>query len=267
MFSAVPIGVIASFRKMKKLIRDNALVAAALEGSSFLVRCEFRWKEGEATSSFSIICGQGFKENLPEDHSVENLRRMFGEAGNIKHISIRDPHASEESSKSDKAEKFISSKLHALVEYETVEAAEKAVATLNNEQDWRSGMRVKVLKRMARHGQKKQPWRAPDSEKNHAGRLPDRTGDEGNHNTSEHHNETPDEEVGPHSHKERNEQKGRNRGRSGRQKHRGPNGMGHGTTWSGHSHEPPKPPPGPRMPDGTRGFTMGRGRPPISNES
>lgn len=272
MFSAVPIGVIASFRKMKKLIRDNALVAAALEGSSFLV-VSSDGKKVKRLHPFPLSAVRDSKlctvlvENLPEDHSVENLRRMFGEAGNIKHISIRDPHASEESSKSDKAEKFISSKLHALVEYETVEAAEKAVASLNNEQDWRSGMRVKVLKRMARHGQKKQPWRAPDSEKNHAGRLPDRTGDEGNHNSSEHHNETPDEEVGPHSHKERNEQKGRNRGRSGRQKHRGPNGMGHGTTWSGHSHEPPKPPPGPRMPDGTRGFTMGRGRPPISNES
>ncbi|XP_024030928.1 la-related protein 6A [Morus notabilis] len=268
----VPVGVIASFRKMKKLIRDNALVAAALKESNFVVVSSDE-KKVKRLHPFPLAAVRDPKlytvlvENLPEDHSVENLRRIFGEAGNIKHICVRDPHATEESSKSDRAEKFLSSKLHALVEYETVEAAEKAVASLNNEQDWRSGMHVKLLKRMARHGQKKQTWRGPEPEKNHAGRLPDRTGDEGNHNSSEHHDDTPDEEAGPHLHKEKNEHRdrGRNRGRSGRQKHRGPNG--HGTTWSGHSHEPPKPPPGPKMPDGTRGFTMGRGRPPISNQS
>ncbi|PON44273.1 Nucleotide-binding alpha-beta plait domain containing protein [Trema orientale] len=158
--------------------------------------------------------------------------------------------------------------LHALVEYETLEAAEKAVATLNNEQDWRSGMRVKFLKQMAKHGQRKQIWRGPDSEKNHESQLPDRTRDEGYHNSSEHHDDTPDEEDVAHLHKQKNEHRGRNRGRSGRQKHRGANGMGHGNAWSAcQPHEPPKPPPGPRMPDGTRGFTMGRGRPPSSDQS
>lgn len=42
---------------------------------------------------------------------------------------------------------------------------------------------------------------------------------------------------------------------------------GHGTTTSTHIVEPSKPPPGPRMPDGTRGFTMGRGRPPVPDLS
>lgn len=43
--------------------------------------------------------------------------------------------------------------------------------------------------------------------------------------------------------------------------------LGHGTSWSSHAHEPSKPPPGPRMPDGTRGFAMGRGRPPVIDQS
>lgn len=34
---AVPISVIASFRKMKKLIRNNSLIATALKDSSLLV--------------------------------------------------------------------------------------------------------------------------------------------------------------------------------------------------------------------------------------
>lgn len=84
-------------------------------------------------------------------------------------------------------------------------------------------------------------------------------------------------------------QKGRNRGRGRRQNYHGTTGhgnslklcngyfpsifihllklsffkilLGHGTQYSNHGIEPSKPPPGPRMPDGTRGFAMGRGRP------
>ena len=110
----------------------------------------------------------------------------------------------------------------------------------------------------AKHGQRKQAWRDPISEKNHASQLPDRNRDEVNHNSSEHHDDTPDEEVklllhslqvsikskliyvrttiwslaspsfqdAAHSHKQKNEHRCRNRGRSGRQKHRGANGMG-----------------------------------------
>ncbi|GFP90442.1 hypothetical protein PHJA_001188100 [Phtheirospermum japonicum] len=58
--------------------------------------------------------------------------------------------------------------------------------------------------------------------------------------------------------------KGRNRGRGRRQYHHGTNGHGHGTQISSHGIEPSKPPPGPKMPDETRGFTMGRGRPLVS---
>ncbi|KAF3451117.1 hypothetical protein FNV43_RR07206 [Rhamnella rubrinervis] len=269
----VPIPVIASFRKMKKLIRDHIVIAAALRESSLLVVSPDGKKvkrlhplphtEVRDPKLYTVLV-----ENLPEDHSVENIKRIFGGAGNIKNICIRDPHAVEEPSKSYKAEKHISNKLHALVEYETVEAAEKAVATLNNEQDWRNGMRVKILNRMGKYVQRKQTWKPSDSERNHTGRTSDRAGEEENHNSSEHHDDTPDEEDGDQVHKEKNgQQRGRNQGRGGRQKHRGTNGHGHGTSWSSHAHEPSKPPPGPRMPDGTRGFTMGRGRPPVTDQS
>lgn len=260
---------------MKRLIRNYALIATALKESNFLVVSSdgkkvkrlhpFLLAETRDAKLYTVLV-----ENLPEDHSVENIQHIFGEAGKIKNICLRDPHATEAPSKGDRAEKFISSKLHALVEYETLEAAEKAAATLNNEQNWRSGMRVKLLKHTAKHGQRKQIWRATDSEKSHGSQLqlPDRAKDEGNHNTSEQHDDTPDEEDAAHSYKQKNEHRGRNRGRPGRQKHRGANGMGHGNTWSAsHPHEPPKPPPGPRMPDGTRGFTIGRGRPPTSEQS
>ncbi|KAJ0016878.1 hypothetical protein Pint_09983 [Pistacia integerrima] len=262
----VPISVIASFRKLKKLTQDNKSIVAALRESSLLVVSSNGKKvkrlnplpvtEVKDSKLFTVLV-----ENLPEDHSVENIRKIFAQAGNIRKICIRDPHATEESKKGSKAEFMISNKLHALVEYETVEAAEKAVVTLNNEQDWRNGMRVKLLKRVAQYGHRRQGWRV-DSERSNTGRTSDPLGDEENNNLSENQDDTPDEEDGDRISKEKNGQKGRNRGRPRRQRYRGSNGLGHGTISS--SYEAAKPPPGPRMPDGTRGFTMGRGRPPVS---
>ncbi|EYU23753.1 hypothetical protein MIMGU_mgv1a024089mg, partial [Erythranthe guttata] len=181
----VPLGVIASFRKMKKLTRDMSFIVSALKES--------------------------------------DLRRVFGEAGNIKRITI-----------------------HALVEYDNLEAAEKAVATLNNEQDWRYGLRVKFVKKL-KPGHKIKMWKESEAEK------------ASNVETSVYLTREKNE---VHLAKEKNGQKGRNRGRGRRQQqYHGPNGHGHGTQFTSHGIEPSKPPPGPKMPDGTRGFTMGRGRP------
>ncbi|XP_050368397.1 la-related protein 6A [Argentina anserina] len=270
----VPISVIASFKKMKKLVRNYSLIAAALKDSSLLVvssngkkvkRLHPLPSPETRDPKFTVLV-----ENLPVDHSVENLKKMFSEAGNIKDICILDPSAIEASAKGGKVEKLMSNKLHALVEYDTVEATEKAVLILNNEEDWRNGMRVKLLKQMVKYGQsgqRRQSRRGFDSEKSSSIRTSE-TGTEETHIANEHHNGTPDEEdLGDHMPMEKTGHRGRGRGQSGRQKYRGLNGLGHGTTSSGHPIEPSKPPPGPRMPDGTRGFSMGRGRTPVPNQS
>ncbi|KAE8715202.1 La-related protein 6A [Hibiscus syriacus] len=265
----VLISEISSFRKMKKLTRNYPSIVAALKESSLLV-VSSDGKKVKRRNPLPIIEVRDPKvftvlvENLPEDHSVENIKKIFGEVGRIKKISIRDPHAIEESKKSGRADILISSKLHALVEFETVEAAEKAVTTLNNEHDWRNGMHVKLLERMGTHGQRKQARRGSAPEKNSNARAPDQTGNEENNISSEHHEDIPYDEDGEHLPKEKNGQRYRNRGRGRRQKNHGTNGLGHGTTSSCHALELSKPPPGPRMPDGTRGFTMGRGRPLLS---
>ncbi|XP_012853680.1 PREDICTED: LOW QUALITY PROTEIN: la-related protein 6A-like, partial [Erythranthe guttata] len=211
----VPLGVIASFRKMKKLTRDMSFIVSALKES--------------------------------------DLRRVFGEAGNIKRITVRDPHDAKDPKKCTDAEKLINGKMHAfimkihaLVEYDNLEAAEKAVATLNNEQDWRYGLRVKFVKKL-KPGHKIKMWKESEAEK------------ASNVETSVYLTREKNE---VHLAKEKNGQKGRNRGRGRRQQqYHGPNGHGHGTQFTSHGIEPSKPPPGPKMPDGTRGFTMGRGRP------
>ncbi|XVF25484.1 hypothetical protein REPUB_Repub13aG0216300 [Reevesia pubescens] len=263
----VPISIISSYRKMKKLTRSYPSIVAALKESSLLVVSS----DGKKVKRHNPLLFVEVKdsklctvlvENLPEDHSVENIQRIFGQVGHIKNISVRDPHAVEESKKGGRADILISSKLHALVEYETVEAAEKAVTTLNDEHDWRNGIHVKLLKRLGKYGQRRQAWRGSDPEKNSNSLTSDQTGDEENNTSSEHHEDMADEEDGEHLSKEKNGHRGRNKGRARRQKTRG-----HGTTSSSYAVEPSKPPPGPRMPDGTRGFTMGRGRPLDSKQS
>lgn len=261
----VPISVIASFKKMKKLAPDRPLIVAALKESSLLVLSSSKKKvkrlhplpfnEVKDPQLCTVLV-----ENLPEDHSTENIRRIFCKAGKIKNICIRDTNVSREPKNLTIAEKLLSGKLHALVEYETVESAEKAVITLNDEQDWRYGMRVKLLKQMGKHGQRKTARKISGSENSTSVQTSDPAGEEDNHVSSKYHDDTPGEEDGEHLAKEKNGHRGRNRGRARKQKYSGSNGQGHGTAPSNHVGETSKPPPGPRMPDGTRGFTMGRGR-------
>ncbi|KFK43639.1 hypothetical protein AALP_AA1G152700 [Arabis alpina] len=268
----VPISTIATFQKMKKLTRDHALIVSALKESSFLVVSQDGKKvkrlsplpEVRDPKIFTVLV-----ENLPEDHSDENIREIFGKAGSIKSISICDPNAAEESEK----DKFIRTRLHAFVEYETVEAAEKAASTLNNDQDWRNGLRVKLLEQTGKFAQKRPAKKEVDVEKDKIGRVHDRTGGEENKKANEHqhhrqyHSNTLADEDGGHLNG--NKGRGRGRGRGRQQNHQG--GNGHGTapaasssSHHNHNHHPvevSKRPPGPKMPDGTRGFTTGRGKP------
>ncbi|KVH88325.1 la-related protein 6A isoform X2 [Cynara cardunculus var. scolymus] len=255
----VPVAVIASFKKMKKLTHHKSLIVAALKESSLLTLSsnEKRVKRVHPFPLTEVLDPElctVLVENLPEDHTIENMKKIFGKAGIIKKITIHEENATREPKKCSIEEKLLSGKLHAVVAYETVEAAEDAVATLNNEQDWRHGMRVKLLKRRVKTPQRK---KGHDSEKKSNAQA-DPPGDKENQQSSEHHDDPPNEEHdGEHQSREKNGNKGQNWRRSRKQKYQGPSGMGHGS-------EIPKPPPGPRMPDGTRGFTMGRGRPSVS---
>ncbi|XXG67709.1 hypothetical protein AAC387_Pa06g0986 [Persea americana] len=270
----VPIAVIASFRKMKKLVQDNSLIETALRTSSQLVVSS----DGKKVKRLHPLLDSNIEdvksrtvlvENLPEDYSTESIQQIFGDVGIIKNICIRDPHALHESTKTSKAELAISSKLHALVEYETVEAAEKAVATLNDEKNWRSGLRVEfLLKRMGKYGLATRGRKGTVSEKSNSAPVSDAARDAQDPVSSDNHDETHEEEQEEgHLPTEKGGRRGRNRGRGRSHKHHNSNGYGHGSFASGPGSEGlSKPPPGPKMPDGTRGFTMGRGRPLSSND-
>ncbi|KAL5540673.1 hypothetical protein UlMin_042865 [Ulmus minor] len=263
----VPLSVIASTKKIKSLTSNNDMLAQALRSSSKLVvssdgkkvkrKHPFTEKIKEDLQSRVVVA-----ENLPEDHSHQNLEKIFRVAGSVK--TIRVCHPQESHSSRYKGDFFVSNKLHALVEYETTETAERAVDMLNDERNWRKGLRVRLLLRCSPKSVLKnrrsefdgilEDDEAPPSESVEYASQP-------NHTESITETNAEENIVGS--------KKGWGRGR----------GKGRGKTQnhSGRGLLAPSPQPssviqcealsrqssskGPRMPDGTKGFTMGRGKP------
>ncbi|CAL5013911.1 unnamed protein product [Urochloa decumbens] len=252
----VPITVVASFRKIREIVSDRSLLVAALRTSSELVVSEdgkkvkrLRPFKTEEVQSRIVVA-----ENLP-DQKYQALMKIFSDAGSVKSIRTCYPQdgAASAASKTSRIEMLFANKLHAFVEYGTVEDAEKAVA-FSAEGKWRDGgIRVRSLLACLKDED------GPDT----AGHPHD-YGTDDTTQISEAH---LDHQVEDGSHDKGGMRQGRGRGRGSRGRGRG--------QYYGHSrdaHHPigtppsehpaiPKPPPGPRMPDGTRGFTMGRGKP------
>ncbi|XP_051226109.1 la-related protein 6A [Lolium perenne] len=276
----VPVGVIASFRKMKKLVQDQSIIEAALRTSSKLVVSS----NGKRVRRLHPLPCSELKdvkkrtvlvENLPLGFSMENIQEKFGTVGKIMKITINDPHAVGESAGSKKPDFMLSKKVHAIVEYEAVEAAEKAVSTLSDERNWRTGMRVILLAKRSvmgsgKHIQSSKENHGTVSKKNNEGQSSKeaqklvsekRAGADSGEVALDKENVNSDvsqEEVRQH------QKTNANSGQKGRYRSQGKGMSGQGNvsspTISG-SVSVNKPISGPRMPDGTRGFVMGRGRP------
>ncbi|KAJ1400428.1 Winged helix-like DNA-binding domain superfamily [Sesbania bispinosa] len=140
----VPITLIASTKRSSPLLvificlRKHSVMSA--DGNKVKRKHPFTEKEKEELQSRTVVA-----ENLPEDHSHQNLQKIFTVVGSVK--TIRICHPPESNSSRPKSEFFISNKLYALVEYETTDIAEKAVEKLNDERNWKKGMRVRLLLR------------------------------------------------------------------------------------------------------------------------
>ncbi|XP_077216855.1 la-related protein 6C-like [Tasmannia lanceolata] len=266
----VPISFIASSKKIKSLVSNHHMLATALRGSSKLVVSDdgkkvkskhvFTDRDKEELQSRIVVV-----ENLPEDHSHQNIEKMFSVVGSVKNVRICHPQESN-ASRSSKADVLISNKLHALVEYETVEKAEKAVEKLNDEKNWREGLRVRLLLRRS-------PRSVVRSRKSEYDHFEGNSEDEEVHPSEslEESSQSTEQQPVENNAEDNNSsaaKKGWNRGR-GKARGRAQSHNGRGLLAAA-----PQPssliqcealskptPRGPRMPDGTRGFTMGRGMP------
>ncbi|CAN1307308.1 La-related protein 6C [Linum perenne] len=263
----VAISVIASTKKMKSLTSNHHLITQALKSSSKLVvnedgrkvkrKIPFTEKDREELQSRTVVV-----ENLPDDHSHQNLEKIFGVVGSVK--TIRICHPQESNSSRSKSDFFMSNKLHALVEFEAPDVAEKAVEKLNDERNWRKGLRVRLLFRCS----PKSVLKSRKSEfdgimDDEEGPLSESLDDISIPSITDITYETPG-----------SSKKGGSTARGGR----GPKGRGRlqsygsggrGLLLSPSTQTVSSSSPfedggfnrGPRMPDGTRGFTMGRGKP------
>ncbi|KAL6893477.1 hypothetical protein ACP4OV_007575 [Aristida adscensionis] len=256
----VPMSIISSWKKIKAMGVSNQLLLKALRTSEKLVVSDdskkvrraqpFTEKHKEELQSRMVIA-----ENLPEDSTRNSLEKIFGTIGSVKNIRICHPQepSSARSSKAD-TNALVSNKLHALIEYETIQQADRAVDKLSDERNWRKGLRVRPVLR-----------RSPKS----ATRLKNIASDE-KHSSSQ-LQMSLDSASGEHHLPEQNQEEqhvgekkpwGRGRGRPYAAAAAAPQSVHAGAAGHLEPHvaSPRAVPQGPRMPDGTRGFTMGRGR-------
>ncbi|KAL5197988.1 hypothetical protein ABZP36_001500 [Zizania latifolia] len=282
----VPLSVIASWKKIKSLGATNQMLVKALRTSTMLIvsddgkkvrrRQPFTEKHKEELQSRMIIA-----ENLPEDSSRNSLEKIFGVVGSVKNIKMchpQEPSTARAASKSD-THTLVSNKMHALVEYETSQQAEKAVEKLNDERNWRKGLRVRTVLRRS----PKSVMRLKRTDFDHFVLGSD--DDQSPHSQMSSDSPTADYSL-DQAHAEEQQSKkagGWARGRGKQLQVAAPHSpqsapagtVGHFDHPASPRHKlpasprhkcpssPRQPPPhGPRMPDGTRGFTMGRGKPP-----
>ncbi|GAV61381.1 RRM_1 domain-containing protein/La domain-containing protein/PAM2 domain-containing protein [Cephalotus follicularis] len=262
----VPISVISSIKKIKSLISNNQLLAQALLSSSKLVVSEdgkkvrrkfpFTDRDKEELQSRTIVV-----ENLPEDHSHQNLEKLFSVVGSVK--TVRICHPPESNSSRSKGDFFLSNKLHALVEYESTQIAERAVEKLNDERNWRKGLRVRLLLRCSPKSVLKTKKSDFDGILEEDELPPEAPEDSSPSNCAELTIMNNAEEISGGSKKGWAKGRGKGRGRVQSQIGRGLLAAASPQSSSAIQCEasPKQTSKGPRMPDGTRGFTMGRGKP------
>ncbi|TVT96940.1 hypothetical protein EJB05_57824 [Eragrostis curvula] len=249
----VPMSVISSWKKIKAMGVTNQLLVNALRTSEKLIVSEdgkkvrraqlFTDRHKEELQSRMVIA-----ENLPDDSTRNSLEKIFGIMGIVKNIRICHPQepSSARSSKSD-ANALVSNKLHALIEYETTQQADRAVDKLNDERNWRKGLRVRpVLRRSPKPVIR---LKRPDFDQ-HVASDEEQSG---SLTAGHYHEHNEDQHVGG------NKPWGRGRGRSHAAATKlhsmNAGSAGHLESLVASPHHAP------RTPDGTRGFSMGRGKP------
>ncbi|XP_049402609.1 la-related protein 6C-like [Solanum stenotomum] len=264
----VPISSVSATKKIKSLITNNQLTLShALLSSTKLIVSEdgkrvkrkipFTDKDKEELMLRTVVA-----ENLPDDHSHHNIEKIFNVAGSVKTIRVCHPQDPNTRTRGDLG---ISSKLHALIEFEHPEAAEKAAEKLNDERNWRKGLRVRLLLRRSPKSVLKSRKSAFEGCLDDEDWLSSELADDSHHvsNQSEVVDHTNAEETLAAATTKKTWGKGRVKSTRQRNQMYSGRGLLSSSPQSSNTYEAPvkQATKGPRMPDGTRGFTMGRGKP------
>lgn len=274
----VPLSAVASIKKIRTFSKSMSELATILRNSSKLVVSEDgkKIKRQHPLTELDIEEVQSrivIAENLPEDHCHQNLMKIFSAVGRVKSIRTCQPNGQPSMPKAASTDgmKF-SNKVHAFVEYESSELADKAVAELN-EDNWRNGLKVRLLlKQTARSAQRQARRTGHDGDASikeedaNANELDDCIQLLNEPVLGKHtHDKDDGRKAWGHENRENKENrksgKGHGRGRGSSMNRAKACGVTASVSATVEHPTVSKPPSGPRMPDGTSGFSMGRGKP------
>ena len=158
----VPIGLVASFNRMKQLLKKHpcTVVAEILrDTSASLVVSDdnTQVRRRHPLPKFDLVDIQTrtvVAENFPrggDGPSIDAVREMFAVAGEVLMVRVRHPGMQTPAVAAMPSGLDLvitpNTATHALVEFKSVEEAAKAVELLNNDRDWRNGLRVRMLVR------------------------------------------------------------------------------------------------------------------------
>ena len=148
----VSLKLVASLRKIKSLTKDWEVVLEAVTTSDLLdinaEKTKIRRKAPPPQIDMSHVSKTLVATNLSEENAtVGQLEQIFGRYGGIQHVRILQPGKAVpiDVKKYKLFHPDIGKQICAIVEYDTVEAANTAQQKLDTSQSWRRGMIVGLL--------------------------------------------------------------------------------------------------------------------------
>jgi len=154
----VPLGVICGFNRMKQLLKKHphTVVADILaEKSTLLIVDDARAKlrRAQPLPDFDLedvqsrtVVAENFGADTP---TIDGVRERFSPAGEVLMVRVRHPGMQTPAGTTAKSGLDLvhvaSGAVHALVEFATREDAARSVEMLNDDKDWRNGLRVRLL--------------------------------------------------------------------------------------------------------------------------
>ena len=154
----VPLGVICGFNRVKQLLKKHphTVVADILaEKSSLLIVDDARAKlrRAQPLPDFDLedvqsrtVVAENFGADAP---TIDGVRERFAPAGEVLMVRVRHPGMQTPAGATAKSGLDLvhvaSGAVHALVEFATRDAAARSVEMLNDDKDWRNGLRVRLL--------------------------------------------------------------------------------------------------------------------------
>ena len=177
----VPIGVVCGFNRMKTLLKKHPpieTVAAILrQHSEALVVSEDGIRVRRATplpdiDLEDVQARTVVAENFKTQPTIESVRDVFSAAGDVAMVRVRHPGMQTPAGATKPSGLDLiatpSNAVHALIEFKTRDDAARAAETLNDDKDWRNGLRVRLLVRNVHKKKKQQKQQQQRLEDEHA---------------------------------------------------------------------------------------------------